>query len=130
MRWPAASADFAALRAQGDRGMRWRRWRSAEVVAQPREGRIDGIVSMGGGGGTAIATAAMRSLPVGVPKLMLSTLASGDVRAYVGVSDVTMMPAVVDVAGINRISARIMTNAAAAIAGMVGGRRRLPGTGR
>jgi uncharacterized protein (UPF0261 family) len=61
----------------------------------------------------------MRALPVGVPKLMVSTLAAGDVRAYVGVSDVTMMPAVVDVAGINRISARIIANAAAAIAGMV-----------
>ncbi len=74
---------------------------------------------MGGGGGTAIGTAAMRALPVGVPKLMLSTLASGDVRAYVGVSDVTMMPSVVDIAGINRLSARIIANAAGAIAGMV-----------
>ena len=118
----AAGADLAALRARGDRGEAVAAMAkgAAEVVARlHREGRIDGIVSMGGGGGTAIATAAMRALPVGVPKLMVSTLAAGDVRAYVGVSDVTMMPAVVDVAGINRISARIIANAAAAIAGMV-----------
>jgi uncharacterized protein (UPF0261 family) len=118
----AAGADLATLRARGDRGEAVAAMAkgAAEIVARlHREGRIDGIVSMGGGGGTAIATAAMRALPVGVPKLMVSTLAAGDVRAYVGVSDVTMMPAVVDVAGINRISARIIANAAAAIAGMV-----------
>jgi uncharacterized protein (UPF0261 family) len=74
---------------------------------------------MGGGGGTAIGTAAMRALPVGVPKLMLSTLASGDVRTYVDISDLIMMPSVVDIAGVNRLSARILTNAAGAIAGMV-----------
>jgi uncharacterized protein (UPF0261 family) len=118
----AGGADLAALRTRGDRGEAVAAMvrGAAEIVARlQREGRIDGIVSMGGGGGTAIATAAMRALPVGVPKLMVSTLAAGDVRPYVGVSDVTMMPAVVDVAGINRISARIIANAAAAIAGMV-----------
>ena len=83
------------------------------------QGRIDGVISMGGGGGTAIGTAAMRALPVGVPKLMLSTLAAGDVRAYVDVSDLVMMPSVVDIAGINRLSAKILANAAGAIAGMV-----------
>jgi uncharacterized protein (UPF0261 family) len=118
----AAGADLAALRDKGDRGEAVAAMArgAAEVVARlHREGRIDAVVSMGGGGGTAIATAAMRALPVGVPKLMVSTLAAGDVRAYVGVSDVTMMPAVVDIAGVNRVSARIIANAAAAVAGMV-----------
>ena len=82
------------------------------------EGRVDGIVALGGSGGSAIATAAMRALPVGVPKLMVSTLASGDTRAYVGAVDITMMYSVVDIAGINSVSARIIANAAAAIAGM------------
>lgn len=82
-------------------------------------GRIDGIVSMGGGGGTVIGTSAMRALPVGFPKLMVSTLASGDTSAYVGTTDITMMHSVVDVAGVNRISRRIYANAAGAICGMV-----------
>src|SRR5262249_33530164 len=72
-----------------------------------------------GSAGTAIATSAMRALPVGVPKLVVSTVAAGDTRNYVGTKDVTMMYSVVDVAGINRISAPVLTNAAAAIAGMV-----------
>lgn len=82
-------------------------------------GKIQGIISLGGGGGTAIATAAMRSLPIGFPKVMVSTLASGNVAAYVGVTDIVMIPAVVDVAGINRISRVIFENAAGAICGMV-----------
>jgi uncharacterized protein (UPF0261 family) len=83
------------------------------------EGRIDGILALGGSGGTAIATQAMRALPVGVPKLMVSTMASGDTRPYVGAVDVTMTYSVVDIAGINAVSARILANAAAAMAGMV-----------
>lgn len=83
------------------------------------EKKIDGIISMGGGGGTVIGTSAMRALPVGFPKLMVSTLASGDTSPYVGTTDITMMPSVVDVAGVNRISRRIYTNAAGAICGMV-----------
>jgi uncharacterized protein (UPF0261 family) len=82
-------------------------------------GEIHGVISLGGGGGTAIATTAMRSLPIGFPKLMVSTLASGNVAPYVGTSDIVMMPAVVDVAGINRISRVIFGNAAGAICGMV-----------
>jgi uncharacterized protein (UPF0261 family) len=82
-------------------------------------GRLGGILGMGGGGGTSIATAAMRSLPTGVPKLMVSTLASGDIAPFVGSRDITMMPSVVDVAGLNSISRRIYTNAAAAMVGMV-----------
>jgi uncharacterized protein (UPF0261 family) len=83
------------------------------------EGRLDGILALGGSGGTAIATQAMRALPVGVPKLMVSTMASGDTRPYVGAVDVTMTYSVVDIAGINAVSARILANAAAAMAGMV-----------
>ena len=83
------------------------------------EGRIHGILGAGGSGNTAIATAAMQALPVGVPKLMVSTMAAGDTSDYVGGVDVTMMASVTDVAGINSISSRILANAAAAMAGMV-----------
>jgi uncharacterized protein (UPF0261 family) len=83
------------------------------------EGRLDGILALGGSGGSSIATRAMRALPVGIPKLMVSTVASGDTRPYVGAVDVTMMYSVVDISGVNRVSARIMANAAGAIAGMV-----------
>lgn len=94
----------------------------AEIARELYEnGQIDGIISMGGGGGTVIGTSAMRALPVGFPKLMVSTLASGDTAAYVGTTDITMMPSVVDVAGVNRISRRIYANAAGAICGMVQG---------
>ncbi len=84
------------------------------------EGRVDGVLGAGGSGNTAIATAAMRALPIGVPKLMVSTMAAGDTSDYVGGADVTLMASVTDVAGLNTISARILANAAAAMAGMVG----------
>jgi len=90
------------------------------VVQLHADGRLDGILALGGSGGSSIATRAMQALPVGVPKLMVSTLASGDTRPYVGAVDVTMMYSVVDISGVNRVSARIMANAAGAIAGMVG----------
>lgn len=83
------------------------------------DGQLDGMLGMGGSGGTTVATAGMRALPLGVPKLMVSTIASGDVRAYVGPADIVMMPSIVDVAGINRIIGMIYTSAAAAIVGMV-----------
>lgn len=82
-------------------------------------GQFHGVLSLGGGGGTNIGTAAMRQLPVGVPKMMASTVASADIRPYVDVKDVTMMYSVVDIAGLNRISKRILANAAGAICGMV-----------
>ena len=88
----------------------------AQLVA---EKKIDGVISLGGGGGTAIGTAAMRALPIGFPKLMVSTLASGNTAQYVGVKDIVMFPSIVDVAGINRISRQILTRAAGAICGMV-----------
>jgi uncharacterized protein (UPF0261 family) len=83
------------------------------------EGKVDGIMGMGGSGGTSIATTAMRVLPVGVPKLMVSTMGGGDVSAFAGTKDITFMPSIVDVAGFNRLSRAIYANAAGAIAGMV-----------
>ena len=79
---------------------------------------IGAVVGIGGGGGTSIVTAGMRALPIGVPKLMVSTLASGDVGAYVDVSDIAMMYSVTDIAGLNRISRQVLANAAFAAAGM------------
>ena len=83
------------------------------------EGHCDGVLAAGGSGNSAIATRAMQALPVGVPKLMVSTVAAGNTRDYIGASDVALMASVTDVAGINSISARILANAAAAMAGMV-----------
>jgi uncharacterized protein (UPF0261 family) len=120
----AAGADVQALAGAGDRATAIETMArgAAEIVRRLHaEGRLDAIGALGGTGGTTLATHAMRELPVGVPKLMVSTVASGDTRAYVGAADVTMMHSVVDVAGINRISARIMTNAAHALAGMAAG---------
>ena len=95
---------------------------------------VGGIISAGGSGGTALVTPAMQSLPVGVPKVMVSTVASGNVRQYVGPSDICMIYSVTDVAGINRISANVLANAAHAMAGMIGFRQeedrsRLPAIG-
>lgn len=118
----AAGVDLAALRARQDRGESVAAMAQAAPVVLARlqaEGKIDGVISLGGGGGTAIATAAMRALPIGFPKVMVSTLASGHTAQYVGVKDVVMFPAVVDVAGLNRISREILTRAAGAVCGMV-----------
>jgi uncharacterized protein (UPF0261 family) len=115
--------NVAELAAAGDRGAAVTAMAEGaeRVVAQLHaDGRLDGILALGGSGGSSIATRAMRALPVGVPKLMVSTVASGDTRPYVGAVDVTMMYSVVDISGVNRVSARIMANAAGAIAGMVG----------
>ena len=80
---------------------------------------LDGILGTGGSGGTSIVTASMRTLPVGVPKVMVSTVGGGDVSTYAGTKDITFIPSIVDVAGINSISRIIYANAAGAIAGMV-----------
>jgi uncharacterized protein (UPF0261 family) len=117
----AAGEDVAALAASGDRGAAVTAMArgAAEVVRRlHEEGRLDAVAGLGGSGNSSIATEAMRALPVGVPKLMVSTVAAGDTRPYVGAVDVTMMYSVVDVSGVNSISARIMANAAGAIAGM------------
>jgi uncharacterized protein (UPF0261 family) len=114
--------DPAALAEAGDRGAAIGAMAGAAAALARRlhdEGRIHGVLSAGGSGNTAIATAAMQALPVGVPKLMVSTMAAGNTSAYVGGVDVMMMASVTDVAGINSISSRILANAAAAMAGMV-----------
>jgi uncharacterized protein (UPF0261 family) len=118
----AANEDLAALRTERDRG------RSVTAMALGatailghlfEQGANHGVVSLGGSAGTAIATAAMRALPYGFPKLMVSTLASGDTKPYVGTKDICMMPSVLDISGLNRVSRRILSNAAGAICGMV-----------
>ncbi|MDX1952388.1 MAG: Tm-1-like ATP-binding domain-containing protein [Verrucomicrobiota bacterium] len=118
----AAGVDFPSLVARRDRG------ETVDAMAQgapmvlsrlAQERKIDGIISLGGGGGTAIGTAAMRALPIGFPKVMVSTLASGNTAQYIGVKDIVMFPSIVDVAGLNRISRQILTRAAGAICGMV-----------
>ena len=120
----AGGANLSELIEKGDRGeaMSVMTVGAAAVVSKYHaDGRFDGIISMGGGGGTVMGTSAMRALPIGVPKLMVSTVASGDTSAYVGTSDIVMMPSIVDVAGLNRISRTVYTNAAGAICGMVTG---------
>ncbi len=89
------------------------------VPALYANGRFDGIFSMGGSGGTSIATAAMQQLPIGVPKVMVSTMASGDTTPYVGASDINMFPSIVDVSGINSFSNTIYANAVHAMVGML-----------
>ncbi len=119
----AVGIDLAALMAKKDRGecvVAMTKAAPACVAKLASEGRIHGIVSLGGGGGTAIGTAAMRALPLGFPKLMVSTLAAGNVAPYLGTKDITMMPSIADVAGLNRLSRVIFTRAAGAICGMVG----------
>ena len=118
----AGGSTIAELRAGKDkaRAMQVMAEGLARVVKNLYEsGRLGGILGMAGSGGTSIATTAMRELPVGVPKVMCSTVGGGDVSNYVGIKDITMMPSVVDVAGINSISRRIYANVAGAIAGMV-----------
>ena len=117
----AGGADVQSLRTGNDRG------RAMEVMARGaaetvrglyRAGRLDAVLALGGSGGTSVATAAMRALPVGVPKLMVSTVAAGDVASYVGTSDIMMLYPVIDIAGLNIISERVLSNAAVAVAAM------------
>lgn len=118
----AANTSADLVRAVGDRGkaVEAAARGAAKVVRELyRQERVDGILGLGGSAGTTIATAAMRALPFGVPKLMVSTLASGQVRPYVGVRDIQMHYSVVDLSGLNRISRTVLTNAANAMIGMV-----------
>lgn len=119
----AAGYDIGEIAAKKDRSL------ATEVLSKGMEalvpklyqdGKFDGIISFGGSGGTSLVTPAMRALPIGVPKLMVSTMASGNVSQYVGTSDILMMPSIVDVSGLNKISKTIFRNAVLAIAGMVG----------
>jgi uncharacterized protein (UPF0261 family) len=125
---PPQLAAFECLRVRGDAGLAAAdRGTAVAVVAAEaealvtaltRSGQIQGVIALGGSGGTAIATAAMRSLPIGLPKLMVSTLAGGDVSAFVGTSDIVMVPSLVDVAGLNRVSRQVFLQAAAAVCAM------------
>ncbi len=118
----AAGLDLAELLARKDRGKCVVAMSEAAPVFLAKlaaERAIDGVISLGGGGGTAIATAAMRALPLGFPKLMVSTLAAGNTAPYLGTKDIVMMPSIADVAGLNRLSRVIFARAAGAICGMV-----------
>jgi uncharacterized protein (UPF0261 family) len=121
----AAGTTLATVVQAGDRGQAIAaaaKGVAKLVVDLHAQGKVDGVLSLGGSAGTTIGTAAMRALPFGVPKLMVSTLASGQVKPYVGVRDVMMLPSVVDVSGLNRISRVVLTNAARAMIGMVAGK--------
>lgn len=127
--YAAGGTSLAAVRQAGDRGQAMAAAaRGAAALARRLydEGRVEGVLGLGGSAGTTIATAAMRALPFGLPKLMVSTLASGQVRPYVGVRDVVMFPSVVDLCGLNRLSRTVLGNAAAALVGMVRGPRPSP----
>lgn len=118
----AAGADWQAIVQAGDRGqaVTLAAEGAAECVrAAFRRGQVNGVLALGGSAGTTIGTAAMRALPVGIPKVMVSTLASGQVRHYVGDKDILMLNSVVDIAGLNRISRAVLGQASAAMAGMV-----------
>ncbi|MBD8167831.1 Tm-1-like ATP-binding domain-containing protein [Erwinia persicina] len=103
----------------GDRGKAIDAMAQSFRIFLSQRSDVAGIIGLGGSGGTALITPAMQALPVGVPKLMVSTMASGDVSAYVGASDIGMLYSVTDVAGLNRISRRVLGNAAHQIAGAV-----------
>ncbi|MFW6162363.1 MAG: Tm-1-like ATP-binding domain-containing protein [Planctomycetota bacterium] len=118
----AGGTSLEDLRAKQDKALAMETMTKgiAAVVKELHDkGQIDGVLAMGGSAGTAIGTAAMRALPIGVPKVMVSTVAAGDTQAYCGTKDVVLIPSVVDVAGVNRISAPIYANAAGAVCGMV-----------
>ena len=118
-----AGYDIDDIVSRRDRAMATEALSEGMELLIPRlyaEGKFDGIISFGGSGGTSLVTPAMRALPIGVPKMMVSTMASGNVSQYVGTSDIIMMPSIVDVAGLNKISKTIFKNAVLAIAGMVG----------
>jgi uncharacterized protein (UPF0261 family) len=129
----AVGEDMAAIIAKRDRAT------ATDVLSRgmkklvPQlfaEGKFDGIISIGGSGGTSLATPAMQALPIGVPKVMVSTMASGDVSPYVGTSDIVMIPSVVDVEGLNDISKKIFSNAVNALVGMVKNQKTIAGDGK
>lgn len=121
--WELAGQTPAAPATDGgDRGKAVAAMSEAAPLAALKlfiQNRFQGIISLGGGGGTAIGTAAMRALPLGVPKVMVSTLAAGDTSAYLGCKDIVLFPAVVDISGLNRVSKRVLAQATAAVCGMV-----------
>ncbi|MBN2473480.1 MAG: Tm-1-like ATP-binding domain-containing protein [Pirellulales bacterium] len=118
----AAGADAAALAQKADRGEAVAAMSRGAATLMPMlyaEGKLDAVMALGGGGGTSVACAAMRTLPLGVPKVMVSTVAGTDVSGYVGVKDIVMIPSIVDISGVNRISRPVFATAAGAICGML-----------
>lgn len=118
----AGGANLEELIAAADRGRAVTAMAAGARVVAARlraEKQLDAIIGLGGGAGTSMGTAAMRALPLGIPKVMVSTLASGDTRPYVDVTDIVMVPSVVDIAGLNRISRGVLARAAGAVCGMV-----------
>ena len=121
----AADSSLDEMQRQGDRGLAVTAAArgAAEIVRRAHEdGKLSAVLALGGSAGTNSGTAAMQALPIGVPKIMVSTLASGDVSRWVGAKDILMLNSVVDISGINRISRQVLSNAAFAMAGMVTGR--------
>jgi uncharacterized protein (UPF0261 family) len=124
----AAGTSIDALREAGASGGHrgdalevMARGASALVERWRREGRCDGVMGLGGSGGSAIIAAVLRSMPIGVPKLLVSTMTSGDTRPYVGTRDLVLVHPVTDIQGLNRVSRRVLANAASAMVGMVRG---------
>ncbi|MCT8977004.1 Tm-1-like ATP-binding domain-containing protein [Clostridium sp. CX1] len=118
----AAGTNIEELAAKKDRALATEMLSKGMEKLVPKlykEGKFHAIISFGGTGGTSLVTPAMRALPIGVPKVMVSTVASGNTEPYVGTSDIMMIPSVVDVAGLNSISTKIFTNAVFAITGML-----------
>jgi len=118
----AGGADIQQLAAKQDRGEAAAAMSRGAAGILPKlyaEGRFHGVLALGGTGGTSVACAGMRALPLGVPKVMVSTVAGSDVSGYVGVKDIVMIPSIVDVSGINKISREVFARAAGAIVGMV-----------
>jgi len=118
----AGGANLAELVAKKDRGAAVAAMSRGAAALLPRlyaEKKFDGVIALGGTGGTSVACAAMRALPLGVPKVMVSTVAGSDVSGYIDVKDIVMIPSIVDVSGINKISRDVFARAAGAIVGMV-----------
>lgn len=123
----AAAVQPAEAHSQSDRGTAVRQMADALrlfLIGEVAAGRVLGVIGLGGSGGTSLITTAMRALPIGLPKLMVSTVASGNVAPYIDCNDITMMYSVVDVAGLNVVSEVILENAAHAMAGMASHPRR------
>jgi uncharacterized protein (UPF0261 family) len=118
----AGGSDIKEFQKEKDRGTAMKAMSKGAAFLTKRlydEGKFDAVLGLGGSGGTSIITSAMRTLPIGVPKVMVSTVASGDTSFYVGLKDITMIPSIVDVAGVNQISERIFKEAVGAVNGMV-----------
>ncbi len=118
----AGGGDLAALRARQDRGEAVAVMSRGAAALLPQlyaQGLFEAVLALGGSGGTSVACAAMRALPLGVPKVMVSTVAGSDVSGYVGVKDIVMVPSIVDVSGINRISREVFSRAVGSVCGMM-----------